>query len=351
MTLPFTSPNLLGGRIRLGERGQSDLILANPAGVEGAYVLPWSALPDFCTPTLHDRAIWERVAKLPKVTPRTVREVTRTVAREGYAGRNAARAAQEAERAGQRSRVMRFYALLAALVAQAGLAPAPAQESAQSLEQRAREVLRLRGREAGLGLDAALLALQQLAEAFEFYGPGGGALLPGLVARIEELTREVAAWAAGLGEAERAFAALLRASAELSLTAWQEIAAPLEALLADVWGLIRRWQADPAPILNQLARPEWLLDGWELLLALWANAPPARRGEAAREMAAIIPVTPAEVETALAEKARVRTEAQADLLRFWRRKVHAHEDWVTGQQVALVARNEALRATAIGYLR
>ncbi|WP_149540268.1 hypothetical protein [Siccirubricoccus phaeus] len=349
VTLPFTTPNLLGGRIRPGERGQSDLILANPAGVDGVYLLPWSALPDLCAPTLHDRAMWERVAKLPKVTPRLVREATRAVAREGYAGRPAARAALEAERTSQRIRVVRLYALLAALVAQAapGAAPgaAAAPESPQMLERRAREVLRLRSREDGApGLEAALLALQQLAEACELFGPGEGAMLPRLAGELEALARAVGLWAAGLGEAERAFARLLRASADLSLAGWRQAAPPLEAMLADVWGLVRRWLAEPGPILAQLARPEWLLDGWELLIALWAEATPEKRGEAAREMVAMIPVVPGEAQGLLAEQAGIRAEAHATLMRHWKRSILANHDRLTGQQVALVARNEALRA-------
>ena len=35
MILPFTTPGLLGGRIRPAERGTAELVLANPAGVEG----------------------------------------------------------------------------------------------------------------------------------------------------------------------------------------------------------------------------------------------------------------------------------------------------------------------------
>ena len=73
VVLPFTTPALLGGRIRPGERKSAELVLANPAGAEGVYILPWSGMPDVCTPTLHDRALWGRVAQLAILTPRTVR--------------------------------------------------------------------------------------------------------------------------------------------------------------------------------------------------------------------------------------------------------------------------------------
>ena len=51
--LPFTTPFLLGGRMRPAERGGAELVLAYPADAEGVYILPWSAMPSLCAPTLH----------------------------------------------------------------------------------------------------------------------------------------------------------------------------------------------------------------------------------------------------------------------------------------------------------
>src|SRR5690349_20540157 len=93
VALPFTTPGLLGGRIRPARRCPAELVLANPAGVEGVYIQPWSALPDLCSPTLHDRALWAAVTGLSPLTPQTVREAARGVAVQGFAGRSAARAA------------------------------------------------------------------------------------------------------------------------------------------------------------------------------------------------------------------------------------------------------------------
>ncbi len=71
VSLPFTTPFLLGGRMRPAERGGAELVLAHPAGAGGVYVLPWSAMPGFCAPTLHDRALWERAAAAaaPEISP------------------------------------------------------------------------------------------------------------------------------------------------------------------------------------------------------------------------------------------------------------------------------------------
>lgn len=73
VAMPFTTPYLLGGRIRPGEFGTPELVLANPAGDEGVYIMPWSSLPDLCILTLHDSALWSRTAELVQMAPRGAR--------------------------------------------------------------------------------------------------------------------------------------------------------------------------------------------------------------------------------------------------------------------------------------
>ena len=117
-SLPFTTPFLLGGRIRRAERGGAELVLANPAGAEGVYILPWSAMPSLCAPTLHDRALWERAASaaLPELCPAMARRAARAVAESGFAGRDAARAATAAEAARRETVTAIHYGLLLELL-------------------------------------------------------------------------------------------------------------------------------------------------------------------------------------------------------------------------------------------
>src|SRR4051794_14613092 len=91
--VPFTTPTLAAARARTSERSGLELIVANPAGGRGFYVMPWSGVQDFCRPTLHDRQIQERAAALSCVTPGSIRQICRDVAGEGDAGRGAPPAA------------------------------------------------------------------------------------------------------------------------------------------------------------------------------------------------------------------------------------------------------------------
>jgi hypothetical protein len=351
VALPFTTPSLMGGRIRPGERKSAELILANPAGVEGVYILPWVALPDICSPSLHDRALWVRVTQQPHLTPRAVREATRAVAMEGHAGRAAARAAAEAMRAMRDARTLTQYFLLLELVRQGEPAdtnlPPPERDDPASVERRAKAVLHRRRNEPGLAPTSAFESLAELAEVFEPIGlrkDPTRARLPRLAAELGGVMQELANWAEATDAAERAGARLLVQSAALTLRCYRVALGEAHGLLDDLWALLPRWQLAPEQVHLLAARPEWLLDGWELICGLWRGAEQAMRGAAVLDMAALVPVIPSEVGDWAGFDAPGDMESSRTGLRRWRRTVQPNQDWMSGRMLDLTARNETLRA-------
>ena len=47
VAVPFTTPMLAGTRARPSERGGTELLVPNPSGGTGVYILPWGSLRDF----------------------------------------------------------------------------------------------------------------------------------------------------------------------------------------------------------------------------------------------------------------------------------------------------------------
>ena len=201
-------------------------MLANPAGAEGVYIVPWSGMPDVCAPTLHDRALWGRVAQLAILTPRAVRQATRAVAAEGLAGRAAARAAERGREATRNACTFTHYHLLLELVRQGDPA---GQEGGQgvplqpgdmaSLEQRARAVLASRRTDTSLSPSSAFEALAELAEVVEPCGLPGDptrARLPQLAGEIAAVIQDLSRWAELAGPAERSCIRLLSDGAMLT---------------------------------------------------------------------------------------------------------------------------------------
>jgi hypothetical protein len=358
VALPFTTPQLLGARLRPGGRQKAELVVANPAGVEGVYVLPWSALTDICTPSLHDRALWGRVSAMPMLTPRAVRDAARAVAAEGYAGREAARAVEAALAAADHGCIFTHYHLLLELVRQAeppmpGVPP-PERDTPRNIEQRARAALeRMRADSAisgGMAPAAAVEILEEVAKAFEGCGLRGNptkARLPALIQEIASVTQELAAWGDLAGGPARGCVALLVQSAQLTLRCGQIALATAHAELENIWALLHRWRLNPEPTQGLLARPEWLLDGWELICGLWRRTPAEHRGTALLEMASMVPVVPAEAQAWVGFDAAGEMDQHQDALRRLRRVVKPNQDWISGRLLDLTQRNESVRAAMV----
>ena len=74
VAVPFTTPMLLGARARPSDRGGIELIVANPSGGRGTYILPWVGICRLCHPTVHDTRLYQRIAGSQGVTPASISE-------------------------------------------------------------------------------------------------------------------------------------------------------------------------------------------------------------------------------------------------------------------------------------
>lgn len=339
VAVPFTTPVLGGARARPAARGV-ELVVPHPAGARGVYIMAWSELENFCTPTLHDLRLTERLAALPAVTPRDLRAAARAVAAEGVAGRGPRDAALAAAALEDRERLAANIALLRALVRQTTGEDPPLEE----LDRQARMVL-LRAAPT-LGRPAPVLArhIEDMAAIYAPLGVGDTRRDCRAARLIEHMERTRAAMktvvARGAGHAGMA-AALVGSAVEVTLTLARRSLAEGHQRAEDMLALLAAWVADPAGVARILTRTEWLLDGWEQICAVWQLAEDAARRAAVIEMAMMVPCIPREADSwlgiAVDESERQRL----------RRLVHGYEDWRTGCLVLdLVARNERIRALA-----
>jgi len=138
-------------------------------------------------------------------------------------------------------------------------------------------------------------------------------------------------------DAKASEAQLIAVSADLTITLVTATLADARALVGDIKKLLGDWFSDPAPTMQLLARPDWLLDGWNRICAIWVSA--ASPEDAVSEMAALIPVIPREAELWSGS----RLGHLIDVPQYRRAVVRQLEDWRTGVTVTdLIARNEAL---------
>jgi hypothetical protein len=350
IAVPFTSPMLGGTRARKRETGGLELVIPNPSGGRGVYIMGWTGISALCTPTLHDRKLSDRIATLTDVTPDTVRQAAREVAARGLAGEEAMQAAHDAAQREIAERLVANYLLLVNLIAQVNHRPVPQQTAGpmdlELLEHRARATVSKVAPMLQRSTHWVASALEQIAGAMIGIGldpRASTSRLPRLVERLQCCSTEIVQWSLRQPSDDRAgYAEMVCGIADFTISLARVTIGQARALTKDLVGLLRSWSTDPVTTMRLAARPEWLLDGWEQICLVWHLAEDdAERRAALVEMAQIIPVLPKEVR----DWSDIVWEA--DVPPHLRRLVTLSEDWRSGSTVfELTARNERLRAAA-----
>jgi hypothetical protein len=351
--VPFTTPVLAHARVRPGPNGAVDLVMPNPSGGKGMYVVDFGAVGELFTLTLHDRLLVERLLALPAITPGAVRKAALELAAEGAAGRAARRAAEAAEAEEQASAALIEFGLINGLLALGGVGGIDWRRLTDG-DGAFRGYLRGRLREVAprVGSDAdELLSLfgEVGAAASRVGAPGSDrpSRNERQIAQLAAFAASVRAWAGDddddpADDPER-LARDAVGCAQRTLTEARQSQEAARGLLADVMALVRAWQADAAACRESFARPEWLLDGWQQVCAMWEAAAPEPRATQQAVLAQVRLLIPFLDRTAMQDADRVREE------RLDRgRRVRLHEDWRTGLVLgAQTARSEAMRAAVL----
>ncbi len=113
----FTTPALTGCRIRRGYKQGLEILVPNLAQGRGTYVIPAAGLQDVLTLTLHDRLLLTELQDQLQIHPSAVRTVEQRVASMGIAGPVPMAAANRANGAETKGRLLTNYLLIGQVVA------------------------------------------------------------------------------------------------------------------------------------------------------------------------------------------------------------------------------------------
>ena len=314
VAVPFTTPLLTGARARRGERGL-EAVVPHPAGVRGVYIVAWSALEQYCSPTLHDLRLAQLISGGAPLVPPSIRRIARQVAAEGFAGRRVRAAAEAAIGRDARARLLMRASLLRLLVEQLdGHATEPGE-----LEVRARSCLRRVAMMQGRSAEAVLGDVEALSNLFVDHGvaeePSDDRSQPpqsactALLLRLERmeaaLRNSAQDWHAGVKAGTgkmptptaEATASIARLAAACLRFRRMGSAAVVDSqrLLQDIPGLFAAWASHPERTGLTASRPEWLLDGWHEIILQWEHAPDGGlSGDILHELAGQLPALPVE---------------------------------------------------------
>ena len=343
--VPFTTPQLFGARLSRPRTGAlPDLILANLSGQAGNNVLPGAQL--LATPglTAHDQALWQKLRELTDFAPEKIREAMIAIAAEGWRGRAAAACAEEQSTADITALRRMFFLLLTDLIRRTEL-PAeakvpPEQESLIYLRPRIGKAVARIAKRYSMTTEAVEAAIEALASVFMPLGKHNDSVTGHTrvaMAELQSFIKELDQWLAPRRDNMRGLRAefLLR-KAKLALICTQAAINELDRVLDDTTILLRAWQRDQASVLRRASRPQWLLDGWDIIIALWRQSEPSDREACFWEMSHLVPILPKEVEgwSAFPEGASKIRQEQAISIKG--------TDWRRFRPLEFSARNETL---------
>jgi hypothetical protein len=351
-TVPFTTPLLLNARIRAVASGRGfEMVVPNPSGGRGALILPWSSMLEICSPTLFDRHLWESLATSNDISPIGIRIEAQRLAASGLAGRQTALMAKNAQRREKESRRVIRGKLAASLIAASDASYKAARrspaEDERLLSQGDEGAVARAAAMAGMSLSDFTADLEYLALTLSGVTPelkGVDARVRQMLAELKRVVDEITEWIAQEPqEAAHVKAAnFVAISARQTLQCGEVALAQAEALMADLGLLIPKWQKEKQAIFERARRPDWVLDGWKIPLALWLGAELRQRRAAIWEMALIAPVLPREGKAWLSASSEF-LDTPPRVIQIVRKK----SDWRSGNLMELVGRNENLIGSSI----
>jgi hypothetical protein len=350
---PFTTPLLLGARVRSAGRA-TELLLPNPSGKRGVYVLSWSSTQQFCRPTVHDMLLRERIEALAQLTPTTMRRAARDIAALGHAGpaaKAAAIAADEADRGVLRE--TDFHLLITLMAQRQSNRRFPNEQVAATALAANPDLVRL-GRQAvvdfakslALPAEQVTVALAALGATFAPIGldqQNATCRVSALIGGIEHMRRMLTEWSTQAGERNSAAADTVARSAGFALDHIRPLVQTTRSLIGDMSGLLRAFIANRGTIQDLIERPLWVLDGWENIVRLWGIATQSGiQRSALPELARLTPLVPSEIASWIA------TAQTPPIQEAESRAEPMNEGWrIGGAAFGLVARNEQLRALTV----
>ncbi|HEY0838055.1 MAG TPA: hypothetical protein VGE72_29355 [Azospirillum sp.] len=350
VAVPFTTPLLMAARVRPNHRGKLEFVIANPSGGPGYYVMGWDGLLGLTKITVHDRLLYEEVVRAPMPTPSSIRAAARTVALSGAAGRSAARAAQAVTQREGDDRLIANFLLTVQLLRQAGLRNIDWRTfNPTDRDVRAKTRGFIERLEPTLGVKAETIFawiedLSGIVAPIGFPTRDYESRQQLTFASVQRLESTLCGFAGGDVTDAAQSALFIADCARLTLDLGGRMLETCYAELRDLVRLLGGWSGNQTRLLEMFGRPDWLLDGWQTICALWDGATASSRDAqraAVVEMQRMVPVMPKEVSE------WVGADVAADTPWSQRRWVRANVDWRSGAHLLdRTARNEMLRAAA-----
>ncbi len=351
-TVPFTTPTLSCARVRTDERHHLVLLTPGFAGTQSVYVLPWRAIPELVTMTVHDRALHEAIQDAMATSPDTMRRQVLSIAATGLAGPEVQASARKALRdddiyAEQIHAVLILFLLNALGIDVSALTGLDL--SRADVLQKARTALEAATTPLGIdletlydrmGLLAAMLGSLGLAS---FGEPGR---LRVMLLHLKAFQRDMLNRANRVSTEASAFFGLASEAAQMTITPADLTLSALDSRLLNLPDFMRNWDAHYTKSVQALTRLSWLLDGWDYVMAFAKDADDWSGDQLWLNLDILAKMLPLVPRNELVDGGDGDGLQNAE--RVQRRRVNALQDWRTGiLDIEMARRLEAAKSAAM----
>jgi len=331
---PFTTPSLAMSRVRPDDRHGLVLMMPNMGGGDGAYVVPWGAVSDIVSMSVHDRALHETVLEDHAVTPDAMRIASLKVAKTGLAGPRAAYAAKQQLEAEDEQYVETNFLLVVALLTSLGMSSRELftlQPDSDAWRNLVRSMLHSGGQQLGIDLPTVYDRLGKMARILTPIGlkvSRQDGRLRLLMNKLIDFRDALKAWGAQDVSDAAPYAAFASEVADFTVRIAGRTFASLDASMRDIPNVIGQWGDQVQVATAAAARISWLLDGWDYILAIWARVEDAQaieKREAVSQLKLVLPIVPRD-EMDADEEARKRRQSLTG-----HKRMKAMVNWRTGE--------------------
>lgn len=350
-TVPFTTPALSCARVRADDRHNLVLLTPGFAGTQSVYVLPWRAIPELVTMTIHDRALHDAIERNRAMSPDTMRRQALLVAATGLAGpevqASARKATQEDAEFGEQIHAVLILFLLNALKIDISKLAGLDLDRSEVL-QRAKTALQAATTPLGIDIETLYDRMGFLAGGLAGLGLtsfGEPGRLRLLLNNLRDFRRDMLNHATRASEEAAAFFNFAAEVAQMSITPAEETLLGIDRRLDDIPDVVRRWDEHFPKIVMGATRLSWLLDGWDYVIGFAKGADDWVGGDLWTQLeilAKMLPIVPRDER----QERGNTTLKYAEMVQ--RRRVNALQDWRTGALDEEMARRlEAAKLAAL----
>jgi hypothetical protein len=349
--VPFTTPSLSLSRVRRDARQRLILLMPNFGGTEGAFVVPWNAVGEVATMSVHDRALHEEIEAAEAVTPEQLRGCALRIGQTGMAGPIVAEASRLAIDAEKRRLIELHMLLVIALLNALGLATEEMLALGPGTEAwrlKTKALLVQAGQRIGIEVADIQTRLAALARVLTPLGLSAGrqdGRLRSLLHGFADFRDTITEWSRAEKSELAHFAGFAGFVADDTLRAADRLFRQVDGGVRDMVSVIRDWNTRAKAVVGSAGKLCWLLDGWDFIFVFWEqvqNDPIEIQREAVGRIIRVLPLIPCN------ETEGPRDELEQRQQQLHGRQLQANADWRrVRSDLDLTARIEAAKARVV----